>query len=563
MKLAVSLAIARLDLLSSAVFGWHFVSPNEDRNRMSKHQSDLKHQSNLTILFRVFVLGISVLATLPAVGLTAACVQADDGPPGVVVVESSDYKNLFCETPSIVVLKNGDYLVSHTYGFSNGNEPLEQTTVYLSKNKGVDWKKISTIDSMHGASFALKGDDVFLIGSSKKKNGHPAITVSSDNGVNWSDPVIAKKLGLSGRLSPTAALIHNDRVWRSYSSLRAQTWKIHLYWAPYNSDWLDADNWSEIVEVEDRTDFRGSWSQISNGNPIPLPQGVGLVASCFTKGTQNGVAAFLPISNNGKSLEFDEVNSLFDFPGGGSKFTVRYDSKSKKYWAIVNKQKDPYADLNYQVLVSSSNLKDWKVNSVLFRHLNYFYFGKHNADWVFDGDDLVSVSQVAWEGAKSARHSTHIVFDRIKNFRKLQPDDKTRIYGATDEEYSYSSDKLSVTGKYVDMKTLEVGMSSVSHFKTKFVGIPPRVDGWKCLCTRAGHPSEISVVAKTDCEIFLITDLAGNGAIDVSGWTQEPELLKRQIKDVGLFSRQVKKGEKVVLPQGSWSGSQLLLPPGS
>ena len=156
MKLAVSLAIARLDLLSSAVFGWHFVSPNEDRNRMSKHQSDLKHQSNLTILFRVFVLGISVLATLPAVGLTAACVQTDDGPPGVVVVESSDYKNLFCETPSIVVLKNGDYLVSHTYGVSSGNEPLEQTTVYLSKNKGVDWKKISTIDSMRGASFALK-----------------------------------------------------------------------------------------------------------------------------------------------------------------------------------------------------------------------------------------------------------------------------------------------------------------------------------------------------------------------------------------------------------------------
>ena len=150
MKLAVSLAIARLDLLSSAVFGWHFVSPNEDRNRMSKHQSDL------TILFRVLVFGISVLATLPVVGLTAACVQTDDGPPGVVVVESSDYKNLFCETPSIVVLKNGDYLVSHTYGVSSGNEPLEQTTVYLSKNKGVDWKKISTIDSMRGASFALK-----------------------------------------------------------------------------------------------------------------------------------------------------------------------------------------------------------------------------------------------------------------------------------------------------------------------------------------------------------------------------------------------------------------------
>jgi len=77
-----------------------------------------KHQPGLTIRFWLIVLGISILgtlilgtsswSTLPGV-LTTACAQAIDDPSGVVVAESPDYGEFFCETPSIIVLKNGHW----------------------------------------------------------------------------------------------------------------------------------------------------------------------------------------------------------------------------------------------------------------------------------------------------------------------------------------------------------------------------------------------------------------------------------------------------------------------
>jgi len=103
------------------------------------------------------------------------------------------------------------------------------------------------------------------------------------------------------------------------------------------------------------------------------------VARCVAENSSGDISATLPVSKDGKSLEFDPVDSMFAFPGGANKFTLRYDAKSKRYWAIVNKQKEPFALLNRQVLVSSNNLRDWKINSVLYHHLDYYRYGKHDA----------------------------------------------------------------------------------------------------------------------------------------------------------------------------------------
>lgn len=106
-------------------------------------------------------------------------------------------------------------------------------------------------------------------------------------------------------------------------------------------------------------------------------------------------------------------------------------------------------------------------------------------------------------------------------------------------------------------------VSRVSHYSINYTYIPDRIKNWQFVRTRGGFPSEIVVKAKAaDCEVFMITGLTTNGIVDVTGWTQEPEILKRGNSEFGLFSRKLKRGEEVVLPQGTWNGSQLLLPPG-
>ena len=192
------------------------------------------------------------------------------------------------------------------------------------------------------------------------------------------------------------------------------------------------------------------WNPVHQANPIPTRDGVALLAGCYAK-SKVDTAALLPVAADGNSLEFAGVGSLIEFPGGGRKFTARYDEQSKKYWAVVNKQKEPFALCNNQVLVSSSDLKTWTVNSVLFRHLNHYYFGKGQADWVIDGDDLILVSMTTWNGPRVAEKPTRVVFDRVKKFRSLGKAKKAKPIGVKSRPFLHASRTMKVTGKYLSL----------------------------------------------------------------------------------------------------------------
>ena len=48
-------------------------------------------------------------------------------------------------------------------------------------------------------------------------------------------------------------------------------------------------------------------------------------------------ADILSLSDDGKKIDFDDENwGLIDFPGGRTKFTIRFDPVSKRYWSLTN-----------------------------------------------------------------------------------------------------------------------------------------------------------------------------------------------------------------------------------
>ena len=147
------------------------------------------------------------------------------------------------------------------------------------------------------------------------------------------------------------------------------------------------------------------------------------------------VAAMLNISPDGRHVSFDPAKDFIHFIGSESKFTIRYDPVSRRYWTLGNKitnptsgddwTHSPHHQRNVTALASSTDLRDWKEN---YRLLSYdagsvvvkagSRVGFQYLDWQFDGDDIIAVCRMSWDGA-DYHDSNFITFHRIKNFRTL------------------------------------------------------------------------------------------------------------------------------------------------
>ena len=130
--------------------------------------------------------------------------------------------------------------------------------------------------------------------------------------------------------------------------------------------------------------------------------------------TRYKVAAKINISADGKTASFSPDNDFINFPGALSKFTIRYDSVSGKYWSIANRitktdntyigaSNSPRNQRNVLVLYSSSDLFNWDENYILLRWnegeiiTRRQNFGFQYADWQIDGNDIVAVVRTAWD----------------------------------------------------------------------------------------------------------------------------------------------------------------------
>jgi hypothetical protein len=143
------------------------------------------------------------------------------------------------------------------------------------------------------------------------------------------------------------------------------------------------------------------------------------------------VAARLEISADGREARFDPARGFVHFIGGESKFTIRYDPVSRRYWSLVNKitnrgsgedwEHSPHHQRNVIVLTSSADLRDWQEHYRLLRYAEGSVVVKAGSrvgfqylDWQFDGEDLVAAARTSWEGI-NYHDANHITFHRLKD----------------------------------------------------------------------------------------------------------------------------------------------------
>jgi hypothetical protein len=376
------------------------------------------HNLIISVVGIVMLMGTGHIDT--ATGQTPATV------PGVVINHLPAESQQYIGGPSIAILPNGDYVAIHDY-FGPVTE-FNRASLFRSQDQGKSWTHISEIDGIFWETLFYHKGALYCI-STFGMFGQAVIRRSTDGGETWTEPKDSRTglLSIEDRYhcAPVPVVVHQGRIWRAFDLAHGKRsdWPIIVMSAPEDADLLNANNWTTSEPFK----FPWTKSQRTNGNVVVTPKG-GLVTILQTDDA--GVAAIVNISDDGKTLSCTQNQEAIPFPGGTKKFTIRYDSVSKQYWALTNYIKDgtipdkmrPGQLKNTLALTVSPDLKQWTVRSVILHHPDAKKHGFQHVDWLIEGDDIIAVSSTAYDdeqdGANSAHDANYLTFHRIQNFRK-------------------------------------------------------------------------------------------------------------------------------------------------
>jgi len=379
--------------------------------------------------------------------------------PGMVVYHLPRTTEHYLGSPCILIMPNGDYLASFDVNSWDKSRPLyDKTIIMKSTDKGETWMKISELMTQHWASIFYHRDVLYIIGTYAKDN-NLHIQKSVDGGYNWTSPhkpdagVLAEG---EYHCAPTPVVVHDGRVWRAFEVGKQGTGRQSLMLsAPEDADLLIRDNWTFSNTLE----YDNSWIEGSNGwiegNAVVSPEAelVNIIRVQSTSGDDDeggaslhSTAAMIRLSKDGKVASFNPKEDFIDMPGAsGKKFTIRYDPEAKKYWSMANwimpgdlkflEQTKAGRIRNTMALISSKDLREWEVNSVIYHipfvidpELDVARYGFQYADWQIEGNDMIAVFRTGFDdgigGPRNYHDANFITFQRIENFRERTMEDE-------------------------------------------------------------------------------------------------------------------------------------------
>ena len=209
--------------------------------------------------------------------------------------------------------------------------------------------------------------------------------------------------------------------------------KAFIMSASANIDLLDADAWSVSQEINsDKSWLDGTFGNWQEGNALVAPDGSIVDVLRINQPhwpEKAAIVNFDPASpaSGRKFVSFDPHADIVDLPGGGKRFTIRFDEKSRLYWALTNaipkadQHGQPDRVRNTLALIASKDLRTWEIRATLLHHPDAKSHSFQYADWQFDGDDLIAAVRTAADDNTGGAHTFHdnnfLTFHRFEHFR--------------------------------------------------------------------------------------------------------------------------------------------------
>ncbi len=355
--------------------------------------------------------------------------------PGTVVHHSPASSGVYIGSPGIILLPNGNLIAKcDEFGPKTTENQSGKTLVFRSSDKGNSWQQCAEVNDMFWATLFTHQNQLYLLGT-HKQYGDVVICRSTDGGRTWTrarDKNTGRlKTDAQYHCAPTPVIEHRGRLWRAIERMgKPGVWgsfQAGVMSAPCNADLLCAESWSYTNFVSMPEKFAGRvWLE---GNVVVAPDGT--LWNILRSGYKEGEKAIrIRISPDGKEAVFDPNNALFDLPGASDKkFTIRFDPVSRCYWSVTNPMMpahtlpEPGRVRNTLALISSPDLFNWQIRSILLYHPDTEKHAFQYPDWVFDGQDLLVLCRTAYDDAAGGAHNFHdanyLTFHRIRNFREI------------------------------------------------------------------------------------------------------------------------------------------------
>ena len=396
-----------------------------------------------------------------------------------IIYKSPSPEDVFCYSPSILVLPSGRILAGFDFGgpgvgklpgiktVSGDSKAGNQGKIIASDDGGKTWIHLADLAMFHARLFT-DGNRVYFLGH----DYGITISASDDEGETWTD---IKLLDDSCQWHQSPCAVHTDE---DYIYLTMEK-KVGNAWPDVAPVMMRGKRGTDLTE-------KANWS-FSNPlfYPADLPSTLGIPfyktgilnpngaderycgPACFLEShavkirdknhilydenaihvwmrqhsglTNIAALAKCTIRDDGSmelGLEHSPAGTPMlhvPFPGGQMKFDICYDEETKYYWLAASQTTDsmtrpellpddrygvPDNERHRLALYFSTNMFDWCFAGMAAIGKTNRH-SRHYASMVIFKDDLLILSRSGDENAKSAHNGNLLTLHRVENFRKL------------------------------------------------------------------------------------------------------------------------------------------------
>lgn len=345
------------------------------------------------------------------------------------------FSGRFLGSPGLVRLPSGALFVcTEVFG---GDSEYGVALMFRSDDNGETWNFVNRVRPAFHTSVFVHRNELYLMAVSGEC-GDVLIGKSTDEGKSWTKPVMLMKGAKKGQNGPQrSSLPVVEKGGWLYTSIvygdhKCRTFNPGVMSVKADSDLLNAENW----HISPFTAYDYSWPD--------APQGTcpGSIEGNMVIGPDGGVYNFMRLQQSagaipatGKSILYKVNTADHDAPmefvsfvssplACSSKFNVHFDEKTDLYIMLGNETLYPDMHAHQRTVLSMAVSKDllhWELKGRIldYSHMPITDVGLQYPDFIFDGDDILTVVRTSFNGAKNEHDSNYVLFVRIENFRNL------------------------------------------------------------------------------------------------------------------------------------------------